>query len=205
MRLYFFLSTLAVLAACSANSEGPTPSDPPTIAEAPFDAGAAPDAAASPDAAPPIAISKGCSVAPANVGALTKRSTTAAGKARSYQLSVPAGLAPKQPAALVFTLHGASDTTPANMRDWFAVESQMPGALFLGKPERLLEEHVVRGPGPARVPAQPDVRGGKPARLLRDGGRRTSGAGLRGEGDRRVLQRASQVALREGRAHFASA
>ena len=131
MRFYFFLSTLAVLAACSGNSEGPTPSDPPTIAEAPFDAGAAPDAAASPDAAPPIAISKGCSVVPANVGALTKRSTTAAGKARSYQLSVPAGLAPKQPAALVFTLHGASDTTPANMRDWFAVESQMPGALFV--------------------------------------------------------------------------
>jgi polyhydroxybutyrate depolymerase len=132
MRLTFFVTALAALAACSSNTATPAPTDPPTLEQAPIshDA-AAPDAALPQDAAPPIAISKGCSVAPANVGAVTKRSTTAAGKARSYHLSVPAGLAPKKPAALVFTLHGASDTTPANMRDWFAVESQMPGALFV--------------------------------------------------------------------------
>jgi polyhydroxybutyrate depolymerase len=31
----------------------------------------------------------------------------------------------------VFVLHGASDTAPENMRDWFAVEAEMPGALFV--------------------------------------------------------------------------
>lgn len=127
MRPFLFALAAAAFCACSSSESATPPAGPaPTIVEAPIDDAAAPVS----DAAPPAVISKGCNVAPLNVGAVTKKTTTAAGQARTYHLSVPAGLTMNQPAALVFTLHGASDTAPQNMRDWFAVEGQMPGALF---------------------------------------------------------------------------
>ena len=124
---------LAVLGACSgSSSDASSPAAPaPTIAETRLDDAGAPDAAPAKDATAPVATSKGCGVSPANVGAVTKRTTTAAGKARTYHLSVPAGLVTKQAAPLVFALHGASDTAPENMRDWFGVEGQMSGAIFV--------------------------------------------------------------------------
>jgi polyhydroxybutyrate depolymerase len=102
----------------------------PTTAETtvPADDAGAPAPPAN-DAAPPAIVSKGCAIAPASTGAIAKKTTTAAGKARAYHLAVPAGAKTKQPLPLVFVLHGAGDTAPENMRDWFAVESKLQGAL----------------------------------------------------------------------------
>ena len=122
------------LTACSstATSEPPgaTP-PPPATAEAPIGSDAGTDASAPADAAPPARPAKGCSVAPVGLGAVTAKTTNAAGKSRVFHLSVPAQLAKGQPAPLVFVLHGASDTTPANMKDWFGVEGNMNGALVV--------------------------------------------------------------------------
>jgi polyhydroxybutyrate depolymerase len=38
---------------------------------------------------------------------------------------VPAGAKPKQALPVVFVLHGATDTAPENMRDWFGVEGKL--------------------------------------------------------------------------------
>jgi polyhydroxybutyrate depolymerase len=125
-----FSIPLLLLAACSsAPGEATVPSTPPVIAETPLGDDAGTDAGAPADAAPAAGPSKGCRVAPANVGATTTLSTTANGAARVFHLSVPRGLVLGQPAPLVFVLHGASDTNPAKMKEWFGVEGHVAGAL----------------------------------------------------------------------------
>jgi polyhydroxybutyrate depolymerase len=123
-------AALLPLAACSSSDAKPTDATPNAApASALLDDASAPEP--SPDAATSKAPSKGCGIAPADAGAVTKTTILAASKTRTYHLSVPAGLPKGQLAPLVFVLHGASDTAPENMRDWFAVEAEMPGALFV--------------------------------------------------------------------------
>lgn len=115
------------LVACSSES-----APGPVAATAAADAGEeTPPPEGQPDAAVTDAGPKGCGVAPGGVGAVTKRHTKAAGKTRTYHLSVPASYAAGEGHALVFVLHGATDTTPENMKDWFPVEADMPNALFV--------------------------------------------------------------------------
>ena len=123
--------SLAALAACSSNAPSSPAAAPSAVEPAPSGEDGSTDAGPGKDATPPATVSKGCTVAPANTGTRTKKTTNAAGKARTYHLSVPAGLVTKQSAPLVFVLHGASDTAPENMRDWFGVEGEMSGALFV--------------------------------------------------------------------------
>ena len=122
MRLHV-LSASVALAACTSGDAGPAPA-----ASAPE-----PPAAAAP-ASPPTAGAaapgtKGCSLAPRDPGALTRKSLAAAGKARTYQLAVPAGAKTGQALPLLFVLHGAGDSSPENMRTWFGVEGKMPAVL----------------------------------------------------------------------------
>lgn len=127
---FFFAVVTPLLHACSASNEGAPAASPPADEAPPAGTGetASADAAAPPpDAATP---SKGCTVAPVGVGAVTTKSIAAAGKDRTYHLSVPADLVAKKAVPLVFVHHGAGDTSPENMRDWFAVESHMPGAIY---------------------------------------------------------------------------
>ncbi|CAN5924698.1 hypothetical protein BH11MYX4_BH11MYX4_55570 [soil metagenome] len=134
MRAAFVTVLFSALCACSSESTTATAATPPSLAAAPLgdDAGTEGGSLTDPaHAAPPVAPAKGCGLAPANVGATTTRSTTVAGAARVYHLSVPAGLARAQPAPLVFVLHGAGDTSPQSMRDWFGVEGHMIGALVV--------------------------------------------------------------------------
>ena len=139
--------SLLFLAACS-SAEGP---ERPAAGEPVADAGApapAPETVSEPappkdagsDAAPPPP--SGCGRAVSGVGALTERSLKALGKDRTFHLSIPAGYDPKTPHALLFVLHGATDTTPQYMRDWFPVEGGMtdviavyPQALVRTRPD----------------------------------------------------------------------
>lgn len=136
MRLASVFLVLAAVAfsACSSaspsSSASPTPVDPATVDE---DAGTTPPAPPPPpaDAGPKDTTTKGCGVTPTGVGAVTAKQTTAAGKSRTYHLSVPVAYADAHAHSLVFVLHGATDTTPENMKDWFPVEAGMPTALFV--------------------------------------------------------------------------
>jgi polyhydroxybutyrate depolymerase len=100
-------------------TDAPVPADPGTTQDPPKDT----------TPPPPDSSTKGCAIAPAGVGSMTAKSTTAAGKTRAYHLAVPQSARPKQAMPLVFLLHGAGDTSPEKMRDWFGVESKMPGVL----------------------------------------------------------------------------
>ena len=104
-------------------SSASTSGAPPTPTEALPEADAAsPDPA---DSSAPDPGSKGCAIAPKGTGTFAARTLTAAGKSRTFHLAVPAGAKPKQALPLVFVLHGATDTAPENMRDWFGVEGKM--------------------------------------------------------------------------------
>lgn len=113
-------ATSPTAAAAPQSTETTIPSD---------DAGAPDEKPAKDAAAPPPSESKGCSIAPAGAGSIARKTSTVAGKSRAYHLAVPAGATTKQPLPLVFVLHGAGDTAPENMRDWFGVESKLTGAL----------------------------------------------------------------------------
>jgi poly(3-hydroxybutyrate) depolymerase len=79
-----------------------------------------------------------CAVSPKNVGSVVKRTTIAAGKPRTYQLSVPGGGAKAgQPLPVVLVLHGASDTAPLKMRDWFGVEGRIAAPVLAVYPQAL--------------------------------------------------------------------
>lgn len=122
----------AVVAACS--SAAPSSSSPAAPGPAtPLDEEDAGTPAAPPpaDAGPKDTTTKGCGGAPSGVGAIATKQTTAAGKSRAYHLSVPAAYASVHAHSVVFVLHGATDTTPASMKDWFPVEARMPAALFV--------------------------------------------------------------------------
>ena len=126
----FFLAAAAslalVLASGCSGSETSSPAAPaPTTnaAQVPEDDAGATDRA---DAAPtPDPGTKGCAIAPKAAGTFAARTLSAAGKTRTYHLAVPASAQPKQALPLVFVLHGATDTAPENMRDWFGVEGKI--------------------------------------------------------------------------------
>lgn len=121
---------LVVASGCSGNDTASPPAAAPATTDTTAsegDASAVPEPAAD-AATPPDPGTKGCGIAPAGAGTFAARSITAAGKARTYHLAVPAGAKPKQALPLVFVLHGATDTAPENMRDWFGVEGKMTTA-----------------------------------------------------------------------------
>ncbi|AKV02872.1 putative LIPOPROTEIN LPQP [Labilithrix luteola] len=83
----------------------------------------------------------GCSVSPPDVGTVTQEQTVAAGKSRTYHLSVPAAYQAGVPTPLVFVLHGAGDTNPVHMREWFDVEAHVPDALYV-YPQALVRRRI---------------------------------------------------------------
>jgi polyhydroxybutyrate depolymerase len=123
----FALVVLAGGSGCGGNdSASPAATAPTTngVTLPEGDASAPADPAA--DAAPPVDPgTKGCAIAPKGAGTFAARTLTAAGKARTYHLAVPASATSKQALPLVFVLHGATDTAPENMRDWFGVEGKI--------------------------------------------------------------------------------
>ena len=130
MRLASVLLVLAAAACSSSSSSQSAPTTPVDTTPVDEDAGATPPPPPV-DAGPVDTTTKGCKVAPAGVGTMTKKTTTAAGKSRTYHLSVPSAYASVHAHSVVFVLHGATDTTPENMKDWFPVEGGMPTALFV--------------------------------------------------------------------------
>lgn len=125
------LFSCALLSGCSSTTvvtaAPPAEVDP----EAP-EAGAPPsDAAAPPPDAAPDPRSSGCGQPPPQTGTVRRLSTTAKGKARAYHVSVPSSYDRATPHALVFMLHGATDTNPSSMKDWFPVEAAMSRAVFV--------------------------------------------------------------------------
>jgi polyhydroxybutyrate depolymerase len=121
----------ALVFACSAAESSPT--SPPVTEPPPTDEDAGTSPGPTPvDAATNDASSAGCAVgSPSGVGAVTKKQLTAAGKSRTFHLSVPAAYATVRSHPVVFVLHGATDTSPEDMKDWFPVEAGMPTALFV--------------------------------------------------------------------------
>jgi polyhydroxybutyrate depolymerase len=121
-----------VVAACSSSGDGGSPSAPPA-ASTPGDEASSPVAeAGAPDAPGDAAVdprTSGCGKAAPFVGAVKKLSLTAKGKSREYHVSVPASYVATDAHALVFMLHGATDTDPASMKDWFPVEGNVPKAI----------------------------------------------------------------------------
>jgi poly(3-hydroxybutyrate) depolymerase len=128
--------------ACSGSEASAVPAPAATVTDttlpAPDAPAPTPDPSATADAAPPADVgTKGCALAPKGAGSVAKRTTTAAGKSRTYQLSVPSGAKTKLPLPMVFVLHGASDTNPVSMRDWFGVEGQISAPSLAVYPQAL--------------------------------------------------------------------
>jgi polyhydroxybutyrate depolymerase len=121
------LLTLVISSGCSGSDAPPPAGATPTTnaATIPEDDAGAPETDAQTDAAAPDPGTKGCGVAPKGTGTFAARTLTANGKSRTYHLAVPAGAKQKQALPLVFVLHGATDTAPENMRDWFGVEGKL--------------------------------------------------------------------------------
>jgi len=141
--LLFLSAALAtvIVAACSSNDAAPPPTAPPTTTEAPIPGipeEETPAPVVAKDGGPQVQPeSKGCAVAPKGAGTIAKQATTAATKARAYHLAVPTGVKTKQALPLVFVLHGAGDTAPQNMHDWFAVDATMGRATLTVFPQAL--------------------------------------------------------------------
>lgn len=142
-----------VLVGCSEEpKESPTsdiptyPPTPPVEAGSPSPPSSNGDAGLSPEAGPQDGTDDapsspaGCSVQ-ALVGTVTQEQTVAAGKDRTYHLSVPEGYRPGVPTPLVFVLHGAGDTDPVHMREWFDVEARLPDALYV-YPQALVRTRI---------------------------------------------------------------
>lgn len=136
----------AALLACGSSAP---PFEPVTeILEAPPAAApAAPPDEAPPPASPPSLAapsppSPGCGPASASAKAgMTKRSIVVGGKTRTYHLSVPKGYDPARPHTVAVILHGATDTTPQEMQDWFPVEANLSRAL-VAYPQALTRTHA---------------------------------------------------------------
>lgn len=129
----FFLFAAAASAACSSASSSSAPTPAPVLAEADAgggDDGAPPPTAPTPDAGAPTKErrSAGCGrPAPAGTGDVVARTITAGGKTRTFHVSAPNGYDPSHAYALVFVLHGAGDTSPESMRDYFSDEKAASG------------------------------------------------------------------------------
>ena len=124
-----FSALFLLLAACSseappvesrlAEAPAPTPSEEP----------APPVEAPKPDPLPAKAKqSPGCNASPTSkLGAITKR---ALGD-RVYHLALPSSYDATKPRPLVFVFHGAGDTEPETMHDWFPIAKDMSSAIFV--------------------------------------------------------------------------
>lgn len=128
-------TALALVAAACSSSSSSSPSEAPPGA-APnqatvTDGGGAPEAPPATDAGAADASSAGCGKVASGVGAVTAEKVTAGGKPRDFHLSIPDGYRPDVRYPVVFVFHGAGDTSPENMKDWFPVESSM-GAPAIG-------------------------------------------------------------------------
>lgn len=125
------VTTCLVAFACTGTETTPAASNVPTTTDTTVEAdAAAPEQPADVGAAPrPDTGTKGCALAPQGAGSFTKKTVTAGGNTRAYHLAVPAGATTRQALPLVYVLHGAGDTSPQNMREWFGVEGKMPSAL----------------------------------------------------------------------------
>ncbi len=72
--------------------------------------------------------SSGCNASPTvKLGAMTKRTLDA----RTYHIAVPSAYDAAAAVPLVFVFHGAGDTEPETMHEWFPVSAGMPSAIFV--------------------------------------------------------------------------
>lgn len=127
----FWCGALAIpLGLSVACSTAPAPSASLDVPTASVPAPSSPPPDASPEAAPPPA-SPGCGLVPARTGLLAKQLLVVGGKERELYVSLPASYEPARAYAVVFVLHGATDTHPEAQREWFGVEKASPPALFV--------------------------------------------------------------------------
>jgi polyhydroxybutyrate depolymerase len=125
---------LAAAAACSTtSSSSPDQTPPETPADVPAnvdEAGAPkPPPAPQKDAGDPDASSAGCGKTASGAGAVTAQTLTSGGNERTFHVSVPSAYDQNHRHPLLFVLHGAGDTNPENMKDWFPVEGNMPPSI----------------------------------------------------------------------------
>lgn len=145
MKGWGLLSCIALLAACSAaggaasrDPVGDTAADPTPVDTTSADA-AAPPPDASPADGAALRVS-GCGKPAPAPGA---RTVAVRGVARTFHVVLPPAYAPSTPHPLVLVLHGATDTEPASMHDWFPVASAFsgPGAVAV-YPQALPRTHA---------------------------------------------------------------
>jgi poly(3-hydroxybutyrate) depolymerase len=146
MRSLRVFGACALVAACSSSSSSSSSDAPPPVApqSAEVDGGAppVPPPPSAADAGTPDASSPGCGKTPAGVGQLTALQVTSGGKTRDYHLSVPADYDAGTRYPLVFVFHGAGDTNPENMKDWFPIESSMGRSAIGVYPQALNRTHA---------------------------------------------------------------
>ncbi len=92
----------------------------------------------APDAASPVGASDasttgspGCGTAPDGKGLRPKRTVISREKTREYFVSVSPDYDPGREHPVVLVFHGATDTRPEAMRDWFPVEKYAPPSIFV--------------------------------------------------------------------------
>ncbi len=141
-------TSLACLSGCSSPSTGaPTPAPATSASPAADDGGATVEPAPPPvDAGVPgtdaaaLALSAGCGKPATKTGLLAPITLTVKAKSRVYHLAVPAPYDATRAYPVVFVLHGATDTTPQHMHDWFDVHKHTPPALYV-YPQALKRTH----------------------------------------------------------------
>lgn len=126
------------LAGCSSGGAdvGATPAADGGAERAPPDDAGAPDGGG-----PPSDRTSGCGAPASAAGSIRKVELSVGGKPRVFHLSVPTSYDPGVPHRLLFVLHGATDTDPAQMKDWFAVEGALGGATIAAYPQALPRTH----------------------------------------------------------------
>ncbi|MBL8611338.1 MAG: hypothetical protein JNL38_28600 [Myxococcales bacterium] len=129
---------LFALAACSSAADPGSTSS--RDAGAPSPPGE--DAGAGEGGAAPADRTSGCGAPVSGAGSVRKVEITSGGKARVFHLSIPRSYDPGVPHRLLFVLHGATDTDPAQMKDWFAVEAALGGATIAVYPQALPRTHA---------------------------------------------------------------
>lgn len=128
-----------LLVGCSTTDGGSAPATP-VVAEAPAPAPGGDDAGGVPsessrDAAPaaPPRRSAGCGrpIGDARAGEIAEQTIVAARKSRTIHVALPAAYDAEHAYALVFVLHGAGDTSPADMQTWFPVAASFTDAIYV--------------------------------------------------------------------------
>jgi polyhydroxybutyrate depolymerase len=126
MRSWLLVVALGAVACSAGHSSSDAPPST-TPDDGPGDAGVPPPPPAPPpkDAGDADASSAGCAKSASGAGAVTAQTVTAGGKLRTFHVSVPSAYDANHRHPLLFVLHGAGDTSPENMKDWFPVEGSM--------------------------------------------------------------------------------